>query len=136
MKAFAQNAQKLIDQKGYTVNISTKLLLGDSAKGKELTDQSNEFYSQLDADMSVLTKRLNKKLSKAMKDGLTPDTQAAIDGILQSMSEITNAISDAEAQANWDILSGKWSGKDLTADNFEELQEQINQLQHGFKIFW
>lgn len=126
VKAFAQNAQKLIDQKGYTVNISTKLLLGDSAKGKELTDQSNEFYSRLDADMSVLTKRLNKKLSKAMKDGLTPDTQAAIDGILQSMSEITNAISDAEAQANWDILSGKWSGKDLTADNFEELQEQIN----------
>ncbi|MBO4394761.1 MAG: phage tail tape measure protein [Eubacterium sp.] len=127
-KSFAENAQKLIDQKGYEVNISTKLLFGDSDTGKDLTDQNNAFYTQIDKDMETLTDQLNKYLTKAMKKGLTPDVQAVIDSTLDAMSEITDVIAGAESKAKWSVLTNKWSGKDLTAENFEELQNQLQEF--------
>ena len=127
VKSYIDSAQELIDQKGYEVAVSTKLLFGDGANGKALTDESNDFYSMLDVEMQQHTEKLNKYLNDAMENGLTIDTQKLIDEELQSISEITSAISEAENQANWDMLSGEWSGKNLTADNFEELQNQINE---------
>ena len=127
VKEFAQNAQKLIDQKGYEVSVSTKLLFGDGKQAKALNAENNAFYSELDGQMQKLTKQLNKYLDKALEDGLTPDTEAVINKTLEAMDEITQAISDAETQASWDVLGGEWSGRSLTADSFQELQDQINE---------
>jgi len=127
VKSYVKSAQNLIDQKGYQVNISTKLLFGDSKTAEEYIKTDNDFFAGIDKQMESLSSQLNKKLQKAMKDGLTPQTQEAIDEILASMAEITEAISAAEAQSEWDMLKSSWSGKDLTADSFEELQKQINE---------
>lgn len=126
VKSYVKSAQELIDQKGYEVNISTKLLFGDSKTAKEYLKTDNAFFAGLDKQMEDLSAQLNEKLSKAMKDGLTPKTQEAINEILASMAEITDAINNAEAQSEWDMLKGQWAGKDLTAESFEELQNQIN----------
>ena len=127
VKSYVQSAQELIDQKGYEVNISTKLLFGDGKQAKALNAENNAFYTELDSQMQTLTKQLNKYLDDALENGLTPDTEAVINKTLEAMDEITQAISDAEAQANWDMMAGEWSGKALTAESFEELQNQINE---------
>lgn len=127
VKSFVKSAQDLIDQKGYEVSVSTKLLFGDGKKAKTLDKENNAFYTELDGQMQKLTKNLNKYLDDALENGLTPDTEAVINKTLEAMDEITQAISDAEAQANWDMMAGEWTGKALTASNFEELQNQINE---------
>lgn len=127
VKSYIDSAQQLIDQKGYEVSISTKVLFGDSDKASALNKENNAFYTELDGQMQTLTKQLNKYLDDALENGLTPDTEAVINKTLEAMDEITQAISDAESQANWDMMAGEWSGKALTADNFEELQNQINE---------
>ena len=124
VKDYVKSAQELVDQKGYEVSISTKLLFGDD---KNLNAENTAFYTELDGQMQQLTKQLNKYLDDALENGLTPDTEAVINKTLEAMDEITQAISDAEAQANWDMMAGEWSGKALTADSFEELQNQINE---------
>lgn len=124
VKDYVKSAQELINQKGYEVSISTKLLFGDD---KDLNAENTAFYTKLDGQMQKLTKQLNKYLDDALENGLTPDTEAVINKTLEAMDTITQAITDAEAQADWDVMAGEWSGKALTADSFEELQNQINE---------
>lgn len=135
VKAYVSSAQKLVDEKGYQVNISTKVLFGESADGVKLLKDNNKFYQNLDTQAEQLSNKINSKLKKAMKDGLNVNLQSEIDGLLDQLSKITNAVSSAENEANWEMLESKWSGKDLTADSFKslskEIQDNVNEVEKG-----
>lgn len=127
VKKYVEDTQTLIEQKGYEVQVSTKLLFGNGKQGKELLKGSDAFYAGLEAETDSLTKNLNKKLQKAIEDGFTPDTKKAIDKVLDSLAEINERITQAQSEANWDSLSAEWSGKELTAASFKSLQKEINE---------
>lgn len=123
---YVQAAQDQIDQEGYTVNVATNVLFGDSAKGKELIEEDNAFFGALKMEADGLAARINNTLEEAMKKGLTPDLQDALDGYLEELGRLTRQMADAEVEASWDILSADFSGKDLDADSFQRMQDEVN----------
>lgn len=76
-------------------------------------------------------------MQKGIKKGFSPDLQNEIDGLLNQMSEITNAFTKADTESSWKILETEWSGKALTADSFKnlksEIQNNIKELEDGAK---
>lgn len=123
---YVESAQSLIDEKGYSVSVATEVLFGGEA-GWETTKQNNDFYAQMSKDVDELSKKINKKLKKAMKEGLTVDLQEEINGLLSQMSEITNAMTEAENESSWEVLKTEFSGKDMDAASFEKLQKKIDE---------
>lgn len=97
----------------------------------------NYFYKELDGEVSKLSDKINSKLQKGIKKGFSPDLQNEIDGLLNQMSEITNAFTKADTESSWKILETEWSGKALTADSFKnlksEIQNNIKELEDGAK---
>lgn len=127
VQEYISTAQELIEQKGYSVTVATNLLFEDDTLASGLIKDNNAFYQKMDEEAGELSKKINKKLKKAMKDGLTVSLQEEIDGLLSQMSEITNAMTEAENEASWEILETEFSGKDLDAASFKELQEEVNE---------
>ena len=80
----------------------------------------------MDQEAKKLSDKISKRLKKAVKDGMTPDLQEEVNGLLQQLSDITNTISQAESDAKWDTLSAQFSGKEMTADSFDKMQSAIN----------
>lgn len=126
-KEYVKTAQDLIDKKGYTVNVATKVLFGDSAKGKELIKEDNSIFAAMEMEADGLAKRINSTLEEAMTKGLTPDLQKVLDGYMDEMAKLTEAEATAESNARWDTLKMDFSGKELDADSWERLQEKINE---------
>ena len=137
VKQYVDSAQKLIEQNGYEVNIATSLLFDDSPEKTQLLKNDNYFYKELDGEVSKLSDKINSKLQKGIKKGFSPDLQNEIDGLLNQMSEITNAFTKANTESSWKILETEWSGKALTADSFKnlknEIQNNIKELEDGAK---
>ena len=84
-----------------------------------------------------MSNKINDKLQKGIKKGFSPDLQNEIDGLLNQMSEITEAFTKADTNSTWKILETEWSGKALTADSFKnlqsEIQSNIKELEDGAK---
>ena len=126
-KKFVEDAQRAIDEKGYEVELATNVLFGDSNLGSEMNLENSEFYTQLDNDAKEISGKIKDKIEKAMKGGMTVNLQKEIKRLLNQLSEITNAINEAEVDTKWEITQDKWSGKDLTPDSFRNLQKEINE---------
>lgn len=123
---YIQSAQDQIDQQGYTVNVATKVLFGNSDKGKELIEEDNSIFAALEMEAQGLAARINSTLEEAMEKGLTPDLKKALDGYLEEMGELTRTMADAETEASWDVLAADFSGKDLDADTYQKMQDAVN----------
>ena len=126
VESYVKSAQDYISNQGYTVNIATNLLYDEEDKKNKLLKDNNSFYSGLDQEAKKLSDKISKRLKKAVKDGMTPDLQEEVNGLLQQLSDITNTISQAESDAKWDTLSAEFSGKEMTADSFDKMQSAIN----------
>jgi hypothetical protein len=124
---YVEDSQKLISEKGYEIEIATNFLFDDSKQKNQILKDNNKFYTKLDKEVTSLSDTINEKLEKAMKDGLTIDLEEEINGLLDQISEITNAINDAETESSWEILQMDWSGVKLDGESFTNLQSQVSE---------
>ncbi len=122
VEEYVKSAKEAVESKGYTVSIATRLLLGNNSKvGKE----NNEFYAGLDSKLNSLQKKLNKKLNDAVKNGIDVDTDSAVQKLLGQIDDITSAVTNAENEAQLQTINLKYSGKDLTAQDFKQLTKDV-----------
>lgn len=137
VNSYVNAAQDYIEQQGYSVNVATNILFDDSQTGNQLLKENNEFYSGLDKEAKKLSDKISKKLKKAVKDGMTPDLQNEVNGLLTQLSDITNTLNQAEAQAKWDTISAQYSGANMNADSFDKMQgaidDNITEISKGAK---
>ena len=122
VKEAVASAQKVIDSQGYTVSLATELLLGSKS---DIGTENDAFYAGLDAKINSLQKKLNKKISTAVKNGVDIDTDDAIQKLLGKITDITDAVTGAESEAQLQTIGLKYSGKELTGDTFKELSKDI-----------
>lgn len=116
------NAQNVIDSQGYTVSLATDLLLGSNSS---IGMENDAFYAGLDAQINTLQKKLNKKISTAVKNGVDIDTDDAIQKLLGKITDITDAVTGAESEAQLQTIGLKYSGKELNSDTFKALSKDI-----------
>lgn len=125
IKSYVKSAQDVIDKRGYTVSVATRLLFGNNS---QMESDNDAFYAGLDAEMSRLQKKINKKINKAVKDGVSIEKDEAIQKLLKQVSDITTAVTDAENDAEFDMLTSKYaglSGADLTPDTMKQLSGDL-----------
>jgi len=119
---YVKSAQDIADSQGYSVSVATKLLFGKNSEKSKVNDA---FYAGIDAELSGLESKLNKKIKKAVENGVDIKTDQAIQKLLGKINTITTAITEAEDEAGWQQLETKYSGKDLTADTFKQLSKDV-----------
>lgn len=122
IKEAVTNAQNVIDSQGYTVSLATDLLLGSNSS---IGMENDKFYAGLDAQINALQKKLNKKISTAVKNGVDIDTDDAIQKLLGKITDITDAVTGAESEAQLQTIGLKYSGKELNSDTFKALSKDI-----------
>ena len=123
VEEYVKSAKEAVESKGYTVSIATRLLLGNNSK---VVKENNEFYAGLDSKLNSLQKKLNKKLNDAVKNGIDVDTDSAVQKLLGQIDDITSAVTNAENEAQLQTINLKYSGKDLTAQDFKQLTKDVN----------
>ena len=126
VKDYVKYAQETVDQQGYSVSIATKLLLGNNSK---IGQENDAFFNGLDSRLGSLQRRLNKKIKKAVENGVDINTDKSIQTLLSKVSDITNAVTEAENEADLQSINLKYSGKDLTADNMKQLSKDIKEYE-------
>jgi TP901 family phage tail tape measure protein len=124
-RQYVKSAQDYITNQGYTVEIATKLLLGSSGNSTSMNTDNNAFYSSLYNQVSELSTELNGILNEALESGLTIDTEQKIAELLTQIDQITTAVSQAESNAKLQVIQAQFSGKDLDAETFQNLQSEI-----------
>ncbi len=126
VKQYMEDAQNAISSQGYTVSVATKLLLGNESS---LESENNAFYAGLDSELAGLQKKLNKKIQKAVENGVDIDTDKSIQRLLGKVNDITTAVTDAQNKATLQSIQLKYSGKDMTSDNFKQLMDDISKYE-------
>lgn len=125
-KEYVKYAQEALDNKAYTVHVATELLLGKNSK---IGLENDTFYSGLDAELNHLQKRLNKRIEKAVKNGMDINTDETAQELLKKIGDITDIVTEAENESELQALELKYSGKDLTATDFKQLSKDIQKYE-------
>ena len=128
---YKSNIETYLDSKTEELNsltlaaaTSMETILGDKA-GEALISQMQTWAADDTADMSALSSSLTQLVQDALEDGvLDVEEQAAIEILQEKINSIVSGWKEAQADAEWQTLEMKWSGKDLTPDSFTALVEE------------
>ncbi len=130
MQNYVQKTQKLIDQEGYTVNVATKFLFGNSETGKDIIEQNNGFFGSLKMEAQTLDAQINDVLERMINPKLKPEKkkklQKELNGYYEELQKINDKILRAETRASWDIIEMDFSGKELDPETYKKLVDATN----------
>lgn len=120
---YVSNAEAYALQAGYAVSINIQMAgLGDKTVGNV-----NAFYMDQYQQLQELGKQLNSAVTDAFNDGLLEiDEISVITDLQKKMADINEKLAVGEYEASLALMKGKYSGSQLTADSFQDLQEELN----------
>lgn len=127
---YVQSVQDQIDQQGYTVNVATKFLFGDSETGKDIIEQNDGFFGSLKMEADGLNAKINDVIQRSMKPNLKPIKKEKLikemNKYLEELKDLSAKVAKGKERASWDLIESDFSGKELTPDTFQKLQEATN----------
>lgn len=140
MDALAEDAQSYLKDKHYEANVAVNMLVGkDNAGG--IRDSLKETYAGLQSQVDKASAELQRVTSKALKDGVIStedmvkvkiggvkyemDEASAITELQNQIAEITNKVAGAQQDAKLEALKIRYSGAQLDAESFANLQQEL-----------
>lgn len=122
-----QSATDYIESKHYEAKTAIDLLV-EPGGDVDMTSGLNSVYAGLQEQIDSLGTDLTAKVNVALEDGvITLDEQAEITNLQNQISEITQKVSDIQTEAEFKALKIKYSGANLDADSFAELQAELQE---------
>lgn len=123
--AMIQSATDYIESKHYEAKTAIDLLIEPNSD-VDVTTGLNTVYASLQEQINSLGNDLTAKVNVALEDGvITLDEQAEITNLQNQITEITQKVSDIQTEAEFKALKIKYSGANLDADSFAELQAEL-----------
>ena len=130
---FKTNIQTYLDSKQqelasltFAAKTSMETVLGDKA-GQALISQMQTWAAEDTAELNGLSSSLTQLVQGALEDGvLDVEEQAAIDILQSKINNILAGWQQAQADAEWQTLQQKWSGRQLSSDSFVQLMEEAH----------
>lgn len=123
---FISDTQNTLLQDQYSMKLAMDIYTQDNAEGDEVKTAMNGFYANLMDTVTEEAKKLADASSEAFEDGmLQPDEATVIANYMQEMANITEMISDAQFDAKLSAIQLNYSGAELTAESFQNLQSEI-----------
>lgn len=125
-----EETRELLNQSNYAATIGVQALFGtDSEAGQEIIAGFNAMYSGINQEVESLGKQLGDAYSKAIEDGAIDIDEANIINELQGkLAKITAEVSNSQFDAKMQRLQLEYTGKDLTAESFQNLQAEIQKV--------
>jgi TP901 family phage tail tape measure protein len=125
--ALIQSATDYVESKHYEAKTAIDLLVEPNTD-VDMTTGLNAVYASLQEQINSLGTELTAKVNVALEDGvITLDEQAEITDLQNQISEITQKVSDIQTEAEFKALKIKYSGANLDADSFAELQSELQE---------
>lgn len=120
----------LVEQAQYTAHLNVTAIFGEgSMRGQEILQGFDAMYTNIHEEVSSLGQQLGDAYREAMEDGIIDmDEARTIQELQASLARVTEQVSQAQFGAKLDTLKLKFSGKDLDAETFRNLQAEIQQV--------
>lgn len=129
IETFKDNIEQALTEQTLAAEMTVNEFDIKMADGSSLGSQIEKWAEQDLGKMQSLSTGLTNLVQTALEDGIIDvDEQAAIDQLQGKISNIMEGWQEAEAQAQMDVLTqkyGRLSGKDLTADTFTKVVEEL-----------
>lgn len=127
--SMVQGAIDIVEQSQYTATLSVQAVFGsDNAGGSEILNGFNEMYASINGEVQELGKQLGDAYSKALEDGIiNVDEARTIQELQQKLATITEQVSQAQFNARLERIGAQYSGRNLDADTFQNLQQEISE---------
>lgn len=124
---YINSAKTYVENKHYEFSAAVSLLVDvESEKGKSILDSGNAFYSKLQKQLDDLGGKLSDKVEIALKDGvITLDEHNEIINLQKQIAEITEKVSNAETQAELELIKVKFGKGNLDLDSFDAFMAQM-----------
>ena len=126
IETFLSNKAEELSSLTFAAKTSMETVLGDKA-GEAMIAQMQTWAAEDTAELDGLSESLTKLVEQALEDGvLDVEEQAAIDILQQKINNILSGWKQSQAEAEWQLLETKWSGRDLTSGSFMQLVEEMH----------
>lgn len=131
IETFKENIEQALTEQTLAAKMTVNEFDIKMADGSGLGSQIEKWAEQDLGEMQSLSAGLTNLVQTALEDGIIDvDEQAAIDQLQGKINNIMEGWQEAEAQAQMDVLTqkyGRLSGKDLTADTFTKVVEELGE---------
>lgn len=131
IETFKENIEQALTEQTLAAKMTVNEFDIKMADGSSLGSQIEKWAEQDLGEMQSLSAGLTNLVQTALEDGIIDvDEQAAIDQLQGKINNIMEGWQEAEAQAQMDVLTqkyGRLSGKDLTADTFTKVVEELGE---------
>lgn len=131
IETFKENIEQALTEQTLAAKMTVNEFDIKMADGSSLGSQIEKWAEQDLGEMQSLSAGLTNLVQTALEDGIIDvDEQAAIDQLQGKINNIMEGWQEAEAQAQMDVLTqkyGRFSGKDLTADTFTKVVEELGE---------
>ena len=131
IETFKENIEQALTEQTLAAKMTVNEFDIKMADGSSLGSQIEKWVEQDLGEMQSLSAGLTNLVQTALEDGIIDvDEQAAIDQLQGKINNIMEGWQEAEAQAQMDVLTqkyGRLSGKDLTADTFTKVVEELGE---------
>lgn len=126
--SYIADVQELVTQKQYAVTLAVGVLMGDDGlEESNVITQINEFYANKQQELADLGTKLNEVVTEAFQDGLLDvDEVKEITELQSQMAKIQSAVAGSQFDAQLELLNLKYSGGELDAESFQNLQAEIS----------
>ena len=129
--ALIQSATDYVESKHYEAKTAIDLLVEPNTDIDMITGM-NAAYASLQEQINSLGNELTAKVNVALEDGvITLDEQAEITNLQNQIAEIIQKVSDIQTEAEFKALKIKYSGANLDADSFADLQAELQEQVEG-----
>lgn len=123
--AMVESSMQYLEDKHYEATTAIRLLV-EPENGTDMFTGLDSMYSSMQEKVESLGGQLTAKIDVALEDGvISLDEQAEISNLQNQIAEITNQVSQAEAEAGFQAVKIKYSGADLDADSFANLMAEL-----------
>lgn len=127
IERFIRDAGDLISEQQYAMSISMEIFTNEGMEGDLVKAAMNGFYQRNQTKVAELGVQLQEAVNTAFEDGLLDlDEASVIADYMRQISEITEAISQAQFEASLERLSIDYGGAALTDESFKDLQEELD----------
>lgn len=125
---YIEQVQNYAEQEQYAISMAAGVLESGDPEDGGMLDKFNTFYASMQQKLAEEAKKLQEKTTEVFNDGLlVPDEAKAIAEIQQSMANIQNSMTGSEFDARLSLLDMEFSGQDLDAESFQNLQVKLGE---------
>lgn len=124
VNSMLEAAKTYLTDRHYEASVAARFLIGDDADN--MITGLDSMYNSIQEQLDEVGNQLSEKTSIFLQDGIiTLDEQKELMNLQQQITGITNKLASAEEDASFESIKIRYGAKDLDAESFSKLQEEI-----------